>query len=132
MKYIKVFEEYKFIKVTKLVEDYLSKLINWDMIKDIKDMSLEYLDEGYELMIWIYNNSGNEHQLVYFIGFSHSDCEEEWQDLDHIFKLGDETEYRIRFRRHNGVVICDMNDIGMKEFNDRIKAAYPNENIKCY
>lgn len=129
MKYLKTFEG---IEPIKLIEDYLSKMINWDMIKDIKDMALEYLDDGYELGIHIKNYTLDDvfHRMIYTIEYSHDRYDEDWVDLHGLFYIGDNIEYRIFLMIDKGWPSKIKYDKDMSlELISRIKEAYPNEII---
>ena len=52
MKYLKKYQSDDFYSPEE-VEKLWANLINWEMINDIKDMSLEYLDERYNLEIYV-------------------------------------------------------------------------------
>jgi len=110
MKHIKFFEAYE-------VDDRIRYLINWKMIEDVKDMALEYIDNGLTLVIFIYYKS-----RLYELVYNH--------DIDSFKKLAsfwshDELRYLIEL--HIGEYETVINQT--EELVDRVKEAYPNEKI---
>ena len=77
----------KYIKYYKLFEaNDIDQLINWEMINDIKDMSLEYLDDGYRLIIIVYYRIpvGNRLEEIYSLVYDHSTNKEEKLNIDNM------------------------------------------------
>jgi len=134
MKHIKLFEAYA---VYKKIDHF----INWKMIEDVKDMALEYIDDGLTLYIGfhpiityeekgIYNNDFIE---LYHLLYNHNmDKFEDGDDSNLFYKYADGVKgmsYFINF------VFCgDTNRYGLiyklaLELVNRVKEAYPNEKI---
>ena len=83
MRYLKLFEDLKFNTELK---QRLNKIINWDLIQDAKEASLDYIDDGCTLLIYI--DCGVRY--FYEVEFNHSinrgDYETasvyDWEDWD--------------------------------------------------
>ena len=104
MKHIKQF--YRFIK-----ESYgENPSINWELINTAKDLSLEYLDEGYKLCYAVYENelvslaggvggrwypSETISKVVVKGNFSHDGDEFEWNEYD--FYEPDPVNYELSY-----------------------------------
>lgn len=113
------------------------------MIEDIKDMSLEYLDDNYLLAIYV---CGDTHSSIYRLFYSHENgvqdvwrlkkgysdetCSKYYSNSDKLGKI----YYRILLynllddgtnNTLNIIANTDSNDL-----IDRIKEAYPNEDIR--
>lgn len=116
MKHIKLFEAY-------IVNDKVKDLINWRMIDDIKDIALEYIDDGFKLCIGIYIIY-NKNFYRFYIRYDHS--EDSIVEDKTIDMRQDSTKDRIDY---NVYLIKRGYVFNMKELAERIKEAYPNENI---
>lgn len=123
-------------------EDYLNnKTINWDLIESAKDLSLEHLDEGYELewTVDCYDQViGNQHLKRYLVVagvFDHNQDNVYWRenyDQDHIFDK-DDLIYDFYFSRTEyGKISYSVADAKRltKELNDRLLDMYPDENFE--
>lgn len=125
MKYIKLYESHTKYKYPGS--------INWDMIENIKDMSLEYLDDNYALGIYVYSKKTSE--SIYRMFYTHQNGVQEdwrlkatqkpWSNSD---KLG-----QIFYR----VLLYNISDRGSplhrdksNELRERILMAYPSEDIE--
>lgn len=119
MKYLKLFEA-----------DSKKNHINWEMIEDIKDMSLEYLDEGFTLNIIIIEKSYPIVPSNFFINIEYNHRGE--------IKEGDLDKYDYISEYKFGYSISLMNKsydnpVNINKTNelmDRIRYAYPNEIFK--
>lgn len=127
MKHIKLYESFN-----NFDED-VKNLINWNLVEDIKDMSLDYIDNGLTLSIYIRAlfNKHRQHWL-YRIIFNHEKCfsQNVWEDNKFIEIEGYSNlriEYGITlFLEETGQCIYDGQE---KELVDRVKEAYPEELI---
>jgi len=141
MKYIKLYEAYK-LGDEKRTEELFSSLIDWDMIENIKDMSLEYLDEGKILCIgiaydedkkkrdpWLqyYYRSPVNNDHIAYITFTHRNYNIKWIKFYLEDKVtSDYISYNFYlYKEPNGPYIRNTN-----ELVKRIKLAYPDKNIK--
>jgi hypothetical protein len=144
MKYLKTYESLgKFYGDSKNTDTH--KLINWNLIEDVKDMALEYIDDGYTLIIGvniIQISRGKKIEntpVIYYLNYNHDKIEEHMDsDLFNYWSTQDKkiidniiVDYSIffdpvtshgRFSYINSVHIS-------QELRDRVKLAYPNERI---
>jgi len=126
----------KYLKTYKLFEsngsteselkDLFEPYINWDLIEDAKDMSLEYLDEGMRLFLEI---AYDYKYYIYYMGFSNYENFSEWTTYfltkDSLYKIKPIDKSKVRYLfRLNG----SYNNFE-EELVSRIKEAYPNEKI---
>ena len=118
MKYIKLYES---INNNKLIKES----INWKMVEDIKDMSLEYIDEGFVLYIDIYNGFNQSgYKNVCDIKYSHDINEIKY--FDNIFSSVIKLTYNVYIGY--GIKKSDgSNPIYTFELIRRLRQAYPNE-----
>lgn len=122
-------------------------LINWKLIEDLKDMSLEYIDDYFILNVLIrYNNPivaqasysnfpcRGANQAIVLVEFDHSDFNIKWIDNetlrnmiehDNIVDVEKNIQYVIKLSDSSG-----FNDIVSTELIGRLKEAYPEEIIK--
>lgn len=137
MKYIKLYED-----LTNEIQDIFYPIINWDMIEDLKDMSLEYLDNGLELKILI-GYCPTRPKLKYnillaVIKFAHNNYKCMWTphsigslDIDDIKIVGSDIFYAISLIEAGSTVNSVINKrTETLELVGRIEEAYPNEDIK--
>jgi len=115
---------------SKEVSSLFTPIIDWDLIADAKDMSLEYLDNNMILIICIKMN----YPTLYLERFSHQEDTIRWSpiqlmidiyqinknNLVYIFQLTTDDE---KSRYYAGVIPDET-----KELVDRIKESYPNYN----
>ena len=115
-------------------EEVFSPLINWDMIEDIKDMSLEYLDMGYTLYLsFIYLSKKNEYEL-FNLSFNHAALNKRWYDVNEIFvKFLDTNKLFYRFNLKRSKFQNYYNELINNELEERILDAYPymKNKISC-
>ena len=124
----------KYIKYYKLFEaNDIDQLINWEMINDIKDMSLEYLDDGYRLIIIVYYRIpvGNRLEEIYSLVYDHSTNKEEKLNIDNMNINKKYIKYHITLHKKvdNYHIYDNTKTI---ELHERIMSAYPKENICHY
>lgn len=121
------------------VEELISPLLNWNMIEDIKEMSLEYLDENFNLNIKIYESTTG----IWFMSlkYGHTKNDISWPRRDHL--EGVTSWLRLKKMIQNGdnisliynVFLKRQGDYGefnkqyTKELQNRVRLAYPNEMI---
>lgn len=68
MKYLKLYEAYSGIDM----KNEVNRSINWKMVDDIKDMSLEYLDDDFRLIIDVYLTDIGKHEMLgYRLTYDH-------------------------------------------------------------
>lgn len=131
MKYIKAYEALTFYEVTK---DKISKAINWHIIQDIKDMSLEYIDDGYVLRIVVIMQSpiGSVEYAypVYCLFYDHGSADEEYDYVEKFNKVNiniSKIRYRVNiFPRSEGF---DYDRELSVELASRVMEAYPEINV---
>ena len=127
MKYIKLYESYKSNTMyIDEVKDKFTPYINWKMIEDIKDMSLEYLDMGLLLNITIFWNNKPRKEYLSMIKFSHNIETQTWFILSNFNK----DDFQVPSLTYLVYLINDGYSKESVELNDRIKLAYPKEIIK--
>lgn len=112
------------------VKDVFESYINWNLIEDTKNMSLEYIDEGMSLGVEIsYIN-----HYVYYIRYDHTGIYNEWEPGS--FNNLTEGPYELEpidrnkiiyqfYLEKNGMIEKESD----KELELRVKEAYPDENI---
>lgn len=126
MKHIKLFEAYT-------IYNEMKKLINWKMVDDVKEMSLEYIDEGLSLYIGfipILRNDTDNFFELYSIRYNHQQDE---------FRDGDDINLMCRyFTDMTGMsyFICLEGNMNKRdkhrlelELVNRVREAYPKEKI---
>ena len=158
MKYLKLMESYHIRLYEELIRgDYVKNIIsshvNYDMINDIKDMSLEYLDEGYLLSInGLYKiDFSNEDTLrdynkyyhiehwhrqleigylsIFYMKYYHTKDEERWNIFDDFWEPyfnkinDDDIYYHVQLNKY--ISYDDINN----ELIERVTDAYPNVHI---
>lgn len=124
MKYIRLYE-HKF---------YIDSLINWDLIKDAKDMALEYIDEGFTLYLFVLVDEKYRYNSKAFrilnLEFDHNTFIAN-KDYTYSTELAIkriknmETKYEMVLMNTHYV----DNPKYLDELINRLKSAYPNENI---
>jgi len=144
MKYLKFFEALPKILIPKEeIEKFCTPLVNWDLIYDIKDISLDFLDNGYELYLSVDYYYKYYLSSLFCIQFNHQINITKWHDLTNIIKSEDFTldyyknvNFSYRFaltkkwnysKNKGGYYTKESNQI-----LDIIKEMYPNEEIDIY
>lgn len=119
MKYLKAYESHDSFGT-----------INWLMIEDIKDMSLEYLDDGFILGIYVYSSKFG---AIYRLTYCHNDgvnghwrLKDKNNHWDNSDKLG---------HIFYSILLYNISDAKhypkeSKELISRIEEAYPDEDIR--
>ena len=127
MIYLKTFES--IIKPLGMDETkrIYSPLINWEMILDLKEMSLEYLDKGARLDMSIVVKD----TIIYELWFNHDGSKIEW--FDRLYKneydewVGNKEDIKyyinLWYQGNDGTEDCF-------ELIYRIRGMYPDENFK--
>ena len=134
MKHLKLYESRAVVRWEDRVKLEIKNLLNNNLISDVKDMSLEYLDSGMILIIIVSTTSQGMlspthvrkfRSLEY--KFSHKIDECKWI-LDNVTLPIRRLSYEFRLERHipNHIIICDDS---CKELYERVIMAYPNEDI---
>lgn len=85
-----------YLSLTTDIKTKFESFINWDLLEDAKDMSLEYLDDGYTLVITINYRVMNKHTMpisetyhkLYTLRYNHSSSAGKWHSYLP-FKLDD-------------------------------------------
>ena len=144
MKYLKLFEGFINRLSKEDVRSIFEPIIDWDLIQDVKDMALEYLDDYLTLVISIKTprfQSASEsnivlstsvcderydHQIDHISWFSilHNHTDVEKDDLIYIFQLTPDENLNKKSKYYGGV------HPSTEELVDRIKESYPNYNIR--
>lgn len=144
MKYLKsykIFESFEESDVQEVFEPY----INWELVRDVKEMSLEYIDDGMILNLEIsygkYESVLKPPFYIYHMQYNHDGIIKNWkpesfgQLTEGPYELEpiDKSEMVYQFYLVDGVVrngaYCPSED---KELESRIREAYPNEIINPY
>lgn len=111
----------------------LSQHIKWEMINDAKDMALDFLDEGYTLLIEaIYSTvslrtSKTNCHYVYRLIFNHKKDREYWTKQDwYVTKKISENNlnYRIRIVKLSSCSYT-IDPVKTFKFLTRLRSAYP-------
>lgn len=125
MKYIKLYEE-----IDQSFIDQVSQFINWKMISDIKDMSLEYIDNEYTLHIFVFYTMNNGISVKTMrLTFNHTQSDIDW-GIHRDIEKKENIYYRVRLiGKKSGDFI--LNNEKTIELVDRIKDAYPNEKVSA-
>lgn len=135
MKYIKTYEA---LEVGNLVRAELARHINWRMIEDVKDMSLEYLDDGFYLrFVIVLENAAHNLNKIYTIVHSHNarNVVNRWEtsklSLGAIENITDDIKiiYNVTLHKNsdNG-----LNLARTKALVSRASEAYPHDNFESY
>ena len=139
--------KYKIFENVEEIKNIFYPIINWDMIQDIKQMSLEYLDEGLALRLSV-RNGGEKYRNskpIWRMQFTHRNDYHN-RDFDNQHSIN----YRINpgnyegwYNAYKGEEINIIYNILLRsnekrhytetlELIGRIRDAYPNENFKPY
>ena len=108
-------------------ESLIKDKINWNLIETAKDLSLDYLDSGHRLCIYVFADD----ILCYSLAFSHEANKERWTKYFanklNIIKNSKQLEYMVRVDRDGGILDSDES----KELHSHLELHYPNEIISC-
>ena len=132
MKYLKLYEGW--IKGEVSLKDMFSPYIDWEFIKDAEDMSLEYLDRGLYLSLFVYYESKPLYAVYYanykevnpfwfqiFISDGHVLDKNNIKYNVSILNADPENNDRPGYA---SICIEESNELG-----DRLKSAYPDKKI---
>lgn len=135
MKYLKTYKLFESIGFTESdIKDVFEPYINWDLIRDAQDMSLEYLDEGMKFNLEI---TYDDKYYIYYMRFSNDENFSEWKigmmnDLtEGLYELEPIDKSKLIYQFYltkDGL----YNKSADEELESRIKEAYPNENVNDY
>lgn len=136
MKYLKLFEGYDGWYTEKECINLLKSNIDWNMIEDVKDMSLEYIDLGMTLNMNIrYSDYNNYVNVVYFLVFDHNVNKSDWLNLKikkNTFNKDNIMYGFYLFNKHELAALPMCAIVTYDATNSlvsRIKEAYPNARI---
>ena len=118
MRYLKSINEHN--------KDYFNDLINWEMIADAKELSLDYLDQGMLFSIYVLNGG----RQVYREHYSHDPNEVEKVWVDNDYKL--DIQYKFFLSEHVKGDYIRPTPISHEARNmlvDELKKMYPDEKI---
>ena len=130
MKYLKRYNE-SLIWKPEETEEVFTPLINWDLIADAKDMALDNIDMGDVVSIDADCSIGTNYLYIYNEKYSH--------DPKYMFKKWNWCEYiasnikNIRYILRIFKVIDGRTSLVADDtfyLIERLKQAYPNENIR--
>ena len=138
LKSYKIFESFEESDVQEVFEPY----INWELVRDVQEMALEYIDGGMILNLEItygkYESVLKPPFYIYHMQYNHDGIKRTWKpesfnnltegpyELDPIDKI--EMVYQFYLVNERGLYSKEED----KELESRIKEAYPNENINLY
>ena len=139
LKSYKIFESFEESDVQDVFEPY----INWELVRDVQEMSLEYIDGGMILNLEItygkYESVLKPPFYIYHMQYNHNSIKRTWKisglesltegpyELEPIDKS--EMVYQFYLVDENTGLYCSDED---KELESRIKEAYPNEIINPF
>jgi hypothetical protein len=130
------------------IEPVIKQRINWDLVENAKDLSLDYLDEGYYLNIQVliedfpefsdlFGENGTRH-CVYFERFSHDFNNKEYKKFFPVntkfIKESKELVYRFTFsvdRSRQSLMTSYLSNTDKmnKELKDKLEEMFPNEKL---
>jgi len=138
LKSYKIFESFEESDVQEVFEPY----INWELVRDVQEMSLEYIDGGMILNLEIsygkYESVLKPPFYIYHMTYNHDGIKRTWKpesfntltegpyELEPIGKS--EMVYQFYLVNERGLYSKEED----KELESRIKEAHPNENINPY
>lgn len=152
MKYLKLYEEINYHEEgyymdSEEVERIFTPMINWNLINDVKDMSLELIDWGYYLTIFVYRDGGSE---LYKLNFDHTHNETKWfelhgyrnaylqpnQDISYRISLDTDPDFDwqmyLKNKYFNSNFFINKKENDMEDLLGRVRETYPNEKIGKY
>jgi hypothetical protein len=130
----------KYLKSYNLFEnahDLFRNEINYDLIQDLKDVALDYIDDGYKLIYYvsIYDRKSNKYVHLFTGEFSHDIDGIHSNDSDIFFNIK-VTNYLKNLKSSFKYEIVLKSDKYMypniveERFIEQIAKMYPNEEIK--
>ena len=106
------------------VKDIFTPFINWDLIEDVKDMSLEYIDLDMTLNLSVKQND----VWIYAVLFNHNMNDVTWFNVNMYnitpIQSGGDLKYQLELCTN----LFDTKVYDLELIN-RASEAYPNENI---
>ena len=135
MKYLKQFNEVFNKEHTQKV---FESIIRWDMIQDVKDMSLEYLDMNMKLYLGVCYKSKVRLADLYEINYTHGLNKSYWGPIPEYcakFPNPDKLLYSIIIYEpcmSDGWTRYDRNEGATNEIVDRIREMYPEMKKNIY
>ena len=142
MRYIKSYKIFESFEESD-VQDVFEPYINWELVRDVQEMSLEYIDGGMILNLEItygkYESVLKPPFYIYHMQYNHNSIKRTWKisglesltegpyELEPIDKS--EMVYQFYLVDENTGLYCSDED---KELESRIKEAYPNEIINPF
>ena len=130
-RYLNFINESKILKNKILTKEQVKKAyssyVNWDLISDIKQLSLDYLDLGLELNLLVMSEDGS---IFYSIIFSHEKNESGWSEQT---KVNTEGIYYYMFftSKLNPNITSLILRNSTNELRDIISEMYPNDRIEA-
>jgi len=115
-------------------EKTFSPLIDWNFVEDLKDMSLEYLDEGgslYLSFIYLSGKNNNQHELFRLI-YKHGGLYQYWYEVNEVFvKFPNISKLFYKFKISylnplNPPGGYDYQKLINNDLRERVLDAYPN------
>ena len=108
-------------------ESLIKDKINWSLIETAKELSLDYLDSGHRLCIYVFADD----ILCYSLAFSHQVNTERWPKYFtnklNIIKNHKQLEYMVRIDRGGGILDSDKS----WELHSQLELHHPDEVISC-
>lgn len=100
MEYLREYRDFYLSKED--VEKIYTPFINWNLIFDIQDMALEYIDDNFHLTVCVYINDVIE---LYKLNFKHGHKDTNW------FKLHSNYEHPNPNRKISYSILLDTDDL---------------------
>lgn len=142
MKYLKRYKIFESRFSDLDVKDVFEPYINWNLVEDVKDMSLEYIDEGINLNIEVNYKDNDNNYYILTIYFNHDETNIYWNpgndrssSKDVLFTHLTEGPYELEPIDKSKILyyfyftIDGYGVINRDELLSRIKETYPDENI---
>jgi hypothetical protein len=126
MKYLKRFNE------SNITDN---KSIDWDFISDVKELALEYIDEGWTLSWGVECKTSlvrpKEYRTLTVVSglYNHNENTTDWgydYDKDEDFS-DDELSYQFYFSRTEGLDMSTIRGILNKEFRNKLREMFPDK-----
>ena len=144
MKHLRYLKSYKLFESFEEsdVQDVFEPYINWELVRDVQEMALEYIDEGMILNLEIsygkYESVLKPPFYIYHMQYNHDGIIKNWKPES--FNNLTEGPYELESIDKSEMVyqFYLVDELGLyskeedKELESRIKEAYPNENINPY
>ena len=126
MKHLRIFEDFE----DEDFEGFYTTFINWDLIADVKDMALEYIDNNMLLRITVCDKN----IFIYINTFTHTTDTKKWNPLNTTIECIDDLgsvdiSYVIYLRNWVSDDDRSINEESSNELISRLQEAYPEEKI---